>query len=224
MIRIWTAALAALCLASTDTASADDSAPPPERAAVTAATYGALIEKAESGEGEADYTALRLAYAQVPTYDPYSMHTRKLFDDAWKAFENKDCDTVIAKTDDLQKINYTMVPIHFMRGDCFEKAGDTKRSAREFAIGKGLAESELKSGDGKSIETAFHVVTLSEERFILTALEVNAPQQALLGANGHSYDQMTGTYTKTGKPATVYFLVDDLLAGSLRSLQMPSAN
>jgi hypothetical protein len=35
---------------------------------------------------------------------------------------------------------------------------------------------------------------------------------------------MSGTYTKTGEPAGIYFLVDDILAGEMRILKERSTH
>jgi hypothetical protein len=224
MTRMRAFAIAGVCLVLANPAFADTDTPQPESPATSTTTYAALIEKAESGVGDIDYTALRLSYPQSSTYDPYGAVTRAAFNDAWNAFQKNDCDTALAKTDEIQKTNYTIVAIHAVRGECFERAGDSVRSARELAIAKGLAQSELASGDGKSPATAYHVVTMNEENFILTALGVTSTKQALLSQNGHSYDLMSGTYTKTGEPAGVLFLVDDIIAGELRILKNRSAN
>ncbi len=224
MIRTEIFAIAGIYFVLSAPVFADTVAPQPEGAVASTFGYAALIEKAENGVGDIDYTVLRLSYPQSPTYDPYGIMAQGACDDALNAFQKNDCGSALARTDELLKTNYTIVAMHVVRGECLERAGDSTRSAREFAIAKGLAQSELNSGDGKSPETAFHVVTLNEERFILTALGVNAPQQALISANGHSYDLMSGTYTKTGEPAGIYFLVDDILAGEMRILKERSTH
>lgn len=219
MRRIGAAIFASVCFVGSASADTDEPQPPP--APISATTYAALVEKAETGDGDADYTTLRLAYAQSPIYSPYGTESDETFQEVWKAFGKKDCAAVIAKSDEVQKDNYTIVSIHAVRGDCFELMGDTKRSARENAIAKGLAMSALKSGDGKAPETAFHVVTLNEEHLILRALDVQFTRQALISKNGHAYDLMSGTYTKTGESAAVYFLIDDILAGEIKALGLP---
>lgn len=205
-------------------ASAEESAITPALQAPSAISYGALVEKAEAGDTNIDFTALRSAYAQSDVYDPYGVRSRKLALEGWDAFQKHDCDTVFAKTDEALKADYTIMFAHIIRGDCFEQAGKAADAERERAIGKGLADSILKSGDGKSMETAFHAETLGEENMVLTFLNVHPTKQSLLKANGHSYDLMEGVDTDTGKPQGVYFNVDDMLMADLKMLQKIKAS
>src|SRR5262249_30557173 len=124
--------------------------------------YDVLIGKAEAGE-TIDYTALRNAYPFSLNYEPYGTKSKPLFLDAWKAFENKDCKTAMSKAAESLKMNYINFALHTVRSECFKEAGDIAGSTREAAISKGLALSLLGTGDGKSLKTAYVVVTIGEE-------------------------------------------------------------
>jgi|ERR1700733_2278533 len=184
-----------------------------------ATSFEAWVAKAEAGDPSTDYTALRQAYVLSKDYDPYMGSSETLFMDAWKAFEAKDCDTALAKSEEALKINYTIGALHMVRSDCFKQAGDKVRSERELAIGKGLTDSLLASGDGKSVETAYVVVTMGEERMALTFLDLPEQEQSLLNDKGHMFDAITGVNRKTGKEQTAYFNVDALFYGLSKGLK-----
>ncbi|HEX4861902.1 MAG TPA: DUF4919 domain-containing protein [Rhizomicrobium sp.] len=199
--RVLRAAACAVVLAG-----AADADPVP--AAAPAVSYEAWIAKAEAGDPGADFTALRRAYVLSDGYDPYNRSSETPFMDAWKAFQAKDCATALSKSDEALKIDYTIMALHFVRSDCFKQAGDAARSAREAAIGKGLMESVLASGDGKSVKTAYVVVTMGEERMLLDYLDMPEEEQSLLGDDGHMLDAITGVNRKTGQKQTAFFNVD----------------
>jgi hypothetical protein len=181
--------------------------------------YEDLVARAERGDTALDYTALRNAYAVSAGYDPYGMKSKPLFSAAWKAFEAGDCTTALASARAMFAINYVTIPIHFVVGDCLRRAGDVAGADREEAIGRGLADSLRNSGDGKSTETAYKVVTLSEEGFVLTMLGFKEEQQSLLrDKDGHQYDLVEGRDEKTGEMRRAYFNVDALFAGMAKSL------
>ena len=190
-------------------------APPTFENAPSAALYAKLVGKARNGDMDTNYTALRLSYVQSDVYDPYSTRTRPLFEDTWQALTAKDCAGVIAKSNALLKIDFTRIVIHALRSNCFDQLGDAANASRELAIGRGLAASLLGSGDGKSPSSAYVVVTLNEEGFVLHQLGVKQEQQSLMNDSGHEYDLISGT-DKAGNPTSVYFEVSNLFAGLSR--------
>ena len=191
----------------------------PAHAQQPAKNFSDLVAQAESGDTTTDYSALRASYAESDGYDPYSLKVRGLYDVIWPAFQAKDCAKVVSVSDQMLKIDYTLVSVHLMRADCFKQMGDSVRSAHEEAIGKGLAQSLLHSGDGKSIETAYAVVTMAEERFVLNALGLKEERQSLLNHDGHMYDLIQGPNENTGGPTSALFNVDALFAGMARELK-----
>jgi hypothetical protein len=186
--------------------------------AADAPKYEDLVARAEQGDATLDYTALRLSYAASPNYDPYAMQTRPLFSAARQAFTAKDCTTAVAAARAMFKINFVTIPMHFLVSDCLGQVGDSAGADRENAIARGLAQSLLASGDGKSTATAYTVVTLSEEGFVLSMLGFKEEKQSLLNADGHQYDLLEGKDEKIGLPRATYFNVDALLVGAARAL------
>jgi hypothetical protein len=184
--------------------------------------YAELVARAERGDATLNYSDLRLSYSRSASYDPYAKQSAALFSAAWNAFQAKDCRTALDQTAALLKINYVSIPMHFVRSDCLKQAGDQPGSDRELAIGRGLANSLLTSGDGKSTATAYVVVTLSEEGFVLTALGIKAEKQALIMADDGPYDLISGSDEKTGEPRSTYFRVSAIMSGVLQNFRMPS--
>jgi hypothetical protein len=124
----------------------------------------------------------------------------------------------MAKSAESLKINYINFALHSVRSECLKEAGDVSGSDREAAIAKGLALSLLGTGDGKSLKTAYVVVTLGEERAVLANLGFGEEQQSLLTDGGHQYDSISGR-DKDGKMQTALFNVDFLFYGLSKQLQ-----
>ena len=83
---------------------------------------------------------------------------------------------------------------------------------REREAARGLIDSILKSGDGKSEESAFVVIQVAEEYSMLRVLGLRPSIQALIHAQGHSYDRFQTKSNDTGQEVVVFFNVDRPLA------------
>ena len=177
------------------------------------------VTMAEAGDAATDYTALRMAYAASEGYDPYGTATGEKFNAIWPAFKAKDCAAVLPLADEMLKADYTLVSVHVLRSDCLRTAGEAARADREEAIARGLMASLQDSGDGKSLKTAYVVVTMSEERFLLVGLGLHEERQSLINDSGHLYDLIEGPNEKPDGPKLAFFNVDALFAGMARQFQ-----
>jgi len=205
-------AIAVLATITWSAAFADESPRP---------AYADLVARAERGDTTLNYSELRLSYSRAASFDPYGMKTADLFRAAWNAFQAKDCRTALDRSAAFLKVNYVSIPMHFVRSDCLKQAGDQIGSDRELAIGRGLANSLLTSGDGKSTATAYVVVTLSEEGFVLTSLGIRKKEQSLIFADDGPYDLISGSDEKTGEPRSTYFNVSAIMSGVMQILAKP---
>lgn len=208
MTSLRIAALAAFMLMTGTFAAAQD-APP---------AFQDLVAKAEAGE-TVDFTALRHAFVQWDAYDGYGREVRPMFNESWPAFRAKDCAKVEAVAAKMLKLDYTNSTVHIIRGECLKMTGDEAGAAREKAIGQGLFDSLIHSGNGRAADTAFEVVTMSEETLVLTLLGIEEAKQSLVENGGRQFDVIVGKDEKTGEEKTVWFNVDALFFGQMRAFK-----
>ena len=177
-----------------------------------------MVAAIRAGKANTDYTALRAAYVKDKSYDPYGVGVSALSGQMSRAFRGDDCKTAIATANQIASIRFVDLDAHFIAASCLDKAGDKAHADMESAIFVGLGRSILRSGDGKSPETAFHVVTLAEEYFVLGLKDVAMERQALIRAGDHSYDLITGKIKGKGTKAEYYFEIDKLQAAEAKAL------
>jgi hypothetical protein len=187
----------------------------PKEIAPSAETFAQLVSSAERGDPGVDYTLLRKSYPFTENYAPYDINS-PAFQEAWQAFTKKGCKGAMEKSATELKVDYLAIPMHFIRADCLKQQGDEKAASIEDAIGSGLAKSVLAGGDGNSIDTAYTIVSMREEGFILTSRELKERGQALLSSNGKVCDKIDAVNPKTGEAAMVYFDVTAIFAGMAR--------
>ncbi len=183
-----------------------------------APTYDELVARAKTGDANVDYLALRNAFAESPNYDPYGSNLRGLQNDMLDAYRRADCAAVVAKADSILAVNFVHVDAHLLASLCHGKLGNEQAMRRERQAARGLIDSILRSGDGKSEESAFVVIQISEEYSILRLLELQPSSQALIHAQGHSYDRFEAKSSDTGQQVVVFFNIDRPLAALGREL------
>jgi Domain of unknown function (DUF4919) len=171
-----------------------------------------IVAQIKDGKLDVDYTELRLDYPFTKGYDPEGIDV-DAFGDMWKAFKAKDCDTALAKSEEILASNFIQAVTHYVRGDCFAAKGDMAKSQAEHAIANGILDSFFSSGDGLTIATAYTAVTLDEEHSALAMDKLVEVSQALLSNNGHSYDALGAKPEGGGAIVTRYFKIDEMMIG-----------
>ena len=184
-----------------------------------APTYDELVARAKTGDADVDYLALRNAYAQSPNYDPYGATTGKLQNELIDAYRRADCAAAIAAAESISAVNFAHADAHLVASLCHGKLGNEEAMRRERKIARGLIDSILQSGDGKSEASAFVVIQIAEEYSVLRVLGLRPSSQALIHAQNHSYDRFDTKSNDTGQQVVVFFNIDRPLAVLDRELR-----
>jgi len=184
-------------------------APTAAHPATAQPSYESLLEKARRGDPGLDFTALRMAsadrLAKTSAADPELR--KKMFEalhkDQWAA--------VIEIGNQVLAQNYLDIDAHMFVAHAYEKSHEPEKAAPHRTMGNGLMSSILASGTGRSLETAFVVISVEEEYSVLHHYRLASGKQDLVTGGGHSYDVLTAQ-TDTHEEATVYFNIDKVVA------------
>jgi hypothetical protein len=172
-----------------------------------AARYESLLERVRKGDPAADFTALRLAYADNPPKDAGGTDpevSRSMF----SAMRDKKYGKAIEYAEKIMKGNYVDIDAHLVASAAYKEQGDAEKEKYHGYVAEGLIKSILSSGDGKSQETAFTVISTEEEYVILRVYGLMPGSQSLLDAKGHHYDRLDAINPKTHEKVTLYFNID----------------
>jgi hypothetical protein len=186
---------------------------PPAAMADAAGDYAALVTAAKEGDPGTDYTAMRQAYLMLPEYDPSGEKTEQLMRDGQAAYTAKDCKTALVKFQAATALTFILSDAHALIADCLEQAGDKDGEKREEAIAQGLFNSVMSSGDGAKPETAFRIITLSEENAILSVAGVNGTKREMISTDAGPVEKISITDAATGQQGAVYFNVGAIVMG-----------
>ena len=188
-------------------------------ASVAAAdNYDALVARAKAGE-VIDFGALRNAYAESPAYQPYGGALEETKRAMHEAFNAQDCPKVLVSSAKVLDATFVDIEAHLLSGRCFEVAGDQAKAGLHRAVAKGLMDSILASGDGKTTKTAFIVVAIDEEYAVMSALRWRVVGQALIDEDGHAFDRIEVKSATSEETAVLYFQIDRPMAWLSKNLE-----
>ena len=187
-------------------------------AAQPAADYAALVAAAKNGQN-VDFQALREAYVKSADYDPYGLKLPPAAREMIPAANAGDCQKAMKIARSVIETAFIHADAHTILALCADKAGDEAGEQAERKIAVGLMRSIFNSGDGKTPQTAYRVVTVWEEYSVLQLLKLRRTVQHLVSVDGHAYDVLDAKRDGQDKVESIYFRIDSILEQLDRKLQ-----
>lgn len=179
--------------------------------AASEARYQSLLAAAKApGDQPVDWAVLREAYANSAEFDLTGARTDAARKAMFAAVNANDPKTALVQAKLILAQDYVDIDAHLVADLASHKLGDEATASHEHAIVLGLLRS-IRTSDGASPGTALKVITVGEEYAMMRAFDMTVTGQALVQDGGHSYDRLTVT-DPNGKPLTIYFLVDSIVA------------
>ncbi|MDJ0387805.1 DUF4919 domain-containing protein [Roseomonas sp. E05] len=180
-----------------------------------------MLLAAKRNPAAADYTALRLAYARSPEYNPFLGVLRRSSSLA-PLMQARDDRAALTRANALLDEYWLDVAVHLFAADAATRLGEAEQATMHRTVGAGLVRSIRSSGDGTSPATAYTVIATGEEYLLVLLANQHVRAQALIEVNGHKYDRLTTT-DAAGTVRQVYFNVDLLFAAYPRLLNLPQS-
>lgn len=168
------------------------------------ARYAELVERVKKGDKNVDFRDLRIAYADWsggPDTDPQKKAMTG-------ALNSKKYDEALKNADVVLDGDYADMDAHFVEYIANRELHRTEQAEFHKYVLQGLLDSITHSGDGKSFETAYEVITVHEEYVILRFMGLMPSKQSTSEKNGHSYDVLENVNPKTNEKVTLYFNID----------------
>jgi hypothetical protein len=179
---------------------------PPGAAADTPSEYATLLASLKAGNTNIDYARLRFSYMDSPEYKQ-AKDTTDSENAMLDALNAKDYPSALKSAEEVLASEYVNIDAHFVAYLASKQMGAADKAEFHHAVFKGLVDSILNSGDGLSPKTAWVVISVHEEYFILHVLGMRPSSQSVLQSDGHSYDKMT-VKDENGVEHIFYFNVD----------------
>ncbi|MQP53715.1 MULTISPECIES: DUF4919 domain-containing protein [unclassified Flavobacterium] len=176
--------------------------------------YSKSVKILENGNIDIDYKSFRESFIESEQFKIASEKNtefRELTIAMYKLMSESEFDSVISYTKKMLSIDYTNMTAHKILRQTYKIVGDTINAEKYKTIQFGLLKSIVNSGDGKSCESGWSVIQVSEEYFILDMLGVELNNQSI-DNNGGICDRMEVT-DENGEKKTYYFEISNVFKG-----------
>jgi thiol-disulfide isomerase/thioredoxin len=170
--------------------------------------YSAMLARVRQGDMSVDFRAFRSAGAQKsgPHASIVELGERQAF---VKLAVAGDWAGAFTSAKQALQRNFASPIAHYDAMIACAKLQQTDEAASHEKILNALLDSIRQSGDGKSAETAYFVVTGREEYiFLARVLHLRPRSQSLVGKNGHFYDCLHVVDPATNQNQNVWFNAD----------------
>jgi hypothetical protein len=124
------------------------------------------------------------------------------------ALKAKEYEQALAPAEQILAKNFVELNAHFVAYVANRELVRTEKATFHKFMFDGLMKSITGSGDGKSAETAFVVISTDEEYVVLNFLGLRPAGQSLINQNGHSYDRMAANDSRANEAVVYFFNID----------------
>ena len=171
-------------------------------------TYSQLVERLKSGDRTVDFTELRMAFTETDAYNGMMMG---IYRQLWNPLNAKDFEGALKVVDAVLLRNYAEPNAHMVASIAHAQLGRQMESQFHRFIADGLLRSIMSQGDGKTQETAYRVIDVSEEYAFFRAMNLTPRSQgAAAPKDGEPIvDTMTLIDNRTKEERVLYFAVEN---------------
>jgi len=175
--------------------------------------YSEYVQKLESGATNIDYKAFRFSFVEskqfILAYEQSSI-LDSLRRDMYDQMNKSDYQRIIKITKEMLSIDYTSLIAHKILRQTYRIIGDSINAKKYKAIQFGLLRSITDNGNGKSCETAWQVIQIEEEYFMLNMIDAKLLKQSICNKKG-CYDKLEVNTDEGNK--TYYFETSKVFEG-----------
>ena len=166
--------------------------------------YSGYVQKLESGQTDIDYTDFRNSFLESKQYANKGLEYDSLEKLVRNAASNSNYNEIIVLTKAMLSIDYTSMFAHKYLQQTYKILGDTINGNKYHDIEFGLLNSIVRSGDGKTCETGWHVTQIEEEYFILAMVSATLQMQSIATGAENLCDKMD-VIKENGENKSYYF-------------------
>jgi len=167
--------------------------------------YDAIVERIKARGFQSDYTLLRNEYVNTRLYNPFDSHQRDVTRAMFEALDANELKQCIKDASTILDVNFTNLSAHAGAAICYGKLDDSDQQEMHSRIYDGLIGAIAATGNGKSPQSAFVVISVDEIYDFLQSQDLEIVSQKLLDSGGRKFDVMSVRDPRTGRNFDVYF-------------------
>lgn len=164
--------------------------------------YSKYVEQLEGGSLDIDYTDFRHSFLDSKQFSKKHTNYDSLKKQVYAEMKNRNFQKIVGLTKAMLSIDYTSMFAHKILQQTYKALDDTVNQKKYHDIEFGLLYSIIRSGDGKTCETGWHVTQIEEQYFILGVIEARLKSQSTSTGGKNTCDKMV---VNTEKGEATYF-------------------
>lgn len=176
--------------------------------------YSEFVKQLELGLTDINYRDFRESFIESEQFKIASKKSAEfdsLKKEMYSQMNKKNYLEIITLTKKMLSIDYTNMTAHKILRQTYKIIDDTINASKYKTIQFGLLNSIVKNGDGKTCATAWPVIQIEEEYFILQMLGVDLLKQSIDNTGGLC-DKME-VKTEEGEKKIYYFETSKVFEG-----------
>ena len=176
--------------------------------------YSNFVKQLEAGQTDINYKEFRESFIESEQFKIATKRSTEfdsLKTEMYSLMDKKRYQEIIDVTKKMLSIDYTSMIAHKILRQTYKVIGDTVNAAKYKTMQFGLLNSIVKNGNGQTCATAWPVIQVEEEYFILQALGAELKRQSVDYTNGVC-DKME-VKTEEGDKKTYHFDITKVLEG-----------
>jgi hypothetical protein len=182
--------------------------------------YHQLVQRVKSGDASVDFIEMRDAFAEWLCDDRMQADSPNR-DAMVKAFDDKNYVKAVELVEVILDNEFVHLGLHRAAADAYQELGNKTKADFHKNIADRLLHALMRSGDGKTAQSAYRVLTIKEEYFVMNELGYGVSGQALMSENNKPYDVLFGR-DKKGKSVSIYFDISSFFGGCKRTANKKS--
>ena len=181
----------------------------PQSTIPDANAYALLVDRLKAGDRTVDFTELRMAFTHTPAYRGMMMGVYQLL---WRSLNSGDFEGAIRAAENVLRQNYAEPNAHMVAARAHRELDHSEQAEFYQFVVDGLIRSITSKGDGKTAESAYHVIDVSEEYALFRSMNVSVTSQSVVGppiSGRPLVDRVVVVDGRTNDERVIFFSVDN---------------
>jgi hypothetical protein len=140
--------------------------------------YSRLVDRLKGGDRTVDFTELRMAFTETPAYNGMMMG---FYQPLWRTLNAREFEGALRVADRVLQLNYVEANAHLVAATAHKELKHDEQAEFHRYVADGLLRSITSKGDGKSAETAYQVIDISEEYALFRSMNLTVKSQSIVG-------------------------------------------
>lgn len=180
--------------------------------------YKQLVERAKDGDQSLDFVQLISAASDWELSEKSKTESPNR-DTMVEAFKKRDYEKAVELAEVVLDYEFTNRGLHNATANAYEKLGNSEKATSHRDVAEKILKALLRTGDGKTVQTAYCVQSINEEYVIMRHFGYKVAMQALIISDESNYDLLSGKDEKTGKHVALYFDISGHFSRCVQSHQ-----